>query len=427
MADPGDGVSTFGGADQAGNVGGADQAGNVGGADQAGTVVGADQAGIHIGESPDIPLAAAAEAWLGRGLAAEPADRPAAEAAVRLAYQLTGLPAPERFVWQDSPRAGAIAAARLTGAGETGRSVRPQVRTKAWADARARQTARLGAAGWAQHWAASGARTWQLLNERIVTPLRTRLAAELTVTGEGASATSERSEPGSREPGLSESELTDKELAAARLTLLDAVHGQHDGAWLAAFGGADQAGNVDDDAALAGLAGVARSAGWWWPYERVVILTERPLAVHRDNLGRLHHGDGPALSYPDGWGLHAWRGMPIPAAVAAQLPHLTVEQIRDEANAEVRRVMLEHFGFDRYLQASGARELGRDESGILWRVELERDEPLVMVEVVNSTPEPDGTSRTYFLRVPPNIRTARAGVAWTFGLTEEEYHPLTQT
>jgi hypothetical protein len=47
--------------------------------------------------------------------------------------------------------------------------------------------------------------------------------------------------------------------------------------------------------------------------------------------------------------------------------------------------------------------------------------------VVNSTPEPDGTSRTYFLRVPPNIRTARAGVAWTFGLTEEEYHPLAQT
>ena len=52
----------------------------------------------------------------------------------------------------------------------------------------------------------------------------------------------------------------------------------------------------------------------------VVILTERPVGVHRDNLGRLHHGDGPALSYPDGWGLHAWRGMPIPPEVAAELP-----------------------------------------------------------------------------------------------------------
>ena len=50
-----------------------------------------------------------------------------------------------------------------------------------------------------------------------------------------------------------------------------------------------------------------------------------------------------------------------------------------------------------------------------------------MVEVVNSTPEPDGTSRTYWLRVPPATRTAREGIAWTFGLTEAEYHPEKQT
>ena len=33
---------------------------------------------------------------------------------------------------------------------------------------------------------------------------------------------------------------------------------------------------------------------------------------------------------------------------------------------------------------------------------------------MNSTPEPDGTRRTYFLRVPPQMRTAREAVAWTF-------------
>ena len=41
--------------------------------------------------------------------------------------------------------------------------------------------------------------------------------------------------------------------------------------------------------------------------------------------------------------------------------------------------------------------------------------------------EPDGTFRRYWLRVPPNTRTAREGVAWTFGLTAEEYRPLVQT
>jgi hypothetical protein len=361
----------------------------------------------------DTRLAAAADGWLALGLEAVPALPFRAEEGVRLAYERAGLDAPERIEWLASPYAGARVATALVKAGQAGASVRATVRTRPWAAARGVLTKELGAAGWARHWAASGARTWQLLNDRVVTPLRTRLTADLSrPVGDNDAAAGERG---------------DIELAQIRLTLLDAVHGQHDAAWLGAFVGPSGEHWDERFDALDGIATVARHAGWWWPYERVAILTERPRAVHRDNLGRLHHGDGPALSYPDGWSLYAWRGMPIPPRVAARLPHLTVEEIRDEENAEVRRVMLEHFGFDRYLRDSGAKELHRDDSGILWRVEMPGDEPLVMVEVINSTPEPDGSRRTYFLRVPPSTRTARAGVAWTFGLTEEEYHPERET
>ncbi|UAC02238.1 hypothetical protein Dvina_42500 [Dactylosporangium vinaceum] len=178
---------------------------------------------------------------------------------------------------------------------------------------------------------------------------------------------------------------------------------------------------------LAGLAGVARSAGWWWPYANIAILTDRPDAVHRDNIGRLHAADAPALHYTDGYAMHAWRGMPIPSDLVERLSRLTYRQIADERNAELRRVMLEHYGYDRYLREAGARRVNQDEAGTLWRLNFADDEPLVMVEVVNSTPEPDGTSRIYWLRVPPTTRTAREGVAWTFGLTEAEYHPSIQT
>ena len=360
----------------------------------------------------DARLAAAADGWLALGLETVPAERGRAEQAVRLAYMRAGLATPERIEWHGSPLAGARAVAELAAAGATGRSVRGAVRTRPWAAARAALTERLGPEGWTRHWAASGARTWQLLGDRVVTPLRTRLTADLAP---GSDAQDSDSEPG------------DTDLASIRLTLLDAVHGQHDAAWLSAFVGPAGGGWSDGADGLGAIAEIARSAGWWWPYERVAVLTERPTAVRRDNLGRLHHGDGPALSYPDGWSLFAWRGMPIPARVAAQLPQLTVEMIREEDNAEVRRVMLEYFGFERYLRESGAKQLHRDETGVLWRVDMPGDEPLVMVEVVNSTPEPDGTYRTYFLRVPPDTRTARAGVAWTFGLTAEEYDPLRQT
>lgn len=178
---------------------------------------------------------------------------------------------------------------------------------------------------------------------------------------------------------------------------------------------------------LAGLAGVARSAAWWWPYANVVILTDRPDELHRDNIGRLHAADTPALHYSDGFALHAWRGMPIPSDLVERLSKLTYSQIAAERNAELRRVMLEHFGYERYLREARARKVGEDECGVLWRLPFADDEPLTMVEVINSTPEPDGTSRVYWLRVPPDTRTAREGVAWTFGLTEEEYRPLVET
>ncbi|MGV9381002.1 DUF6745 domain-containing protein [Nonomuraea sp. NPDC003707] len=278
--------------------------------------------------------------------------------------------------------------------GDPGRSVRDAVRTVPWERARAAAHAELGPVGWAALWDETGGRLWPQVN-RLVNDIR-RGIAEL---GGGAGGGGEAGQVG---------------LALRRVTL-DAVLGQHDAPWLSAFDGLD------------GLKRTAERTGWWWPFERLAIVTERPAELHLDEVGRLHRAVGPALSYSDGFALHAWHGMPVPADFGAAMRELTVERIREEENAELRRAMLEHFGLDRYLAESGAKPVHSDETGVLWRVELSDDEPLAMVEVVNSTPEPDGTSRTYFLRVPPWVERAREGVAWTFGVTEEDYRPERET
>ncbi|WP_381792029.1 DUF6745 domain-containing protein [Streptomyces niveus] len=327
--------------------------------------------------------------WRSVAAATGAADRPAAEAGIRLAYRTAGLAEPERIVWADSPLAGLTAVRSLT---EQGRSVRDEVRTKPWAEERRRIHDELGPAGWAEWWGVTGARLWDT----------TRALAERIRSG------------------ITDAPTTDPaDLPGTRQLLLDAVLGQHDAAWLAAFDGRGER--------LAGLAEVAAHAGWWWPYEKVTVVCERPVELHRDEAGRLDRGDGPALAYPDGFALYAWRGMPVPADFLAELTTLDPARIRTEENAELRRVMLEYYGYDRYLAESGAEPIGKDETGILWRIALDDDEDVVMVEVVNSTPEPDGTSRTYWLRVPPNTRTAKEGVAWTFGLDAQTYEPLRQT
>ncbi|WP_216895143.1 DUF6745 domain-containing protein [Nocardia alni] len=321
-------------------------------------------------------------------------DRTAAEAGVRLAYRRAGLPDPEHILWARSPLE---AVRRLRGdigphPSRLGASVREMVRSAPWATERANLLTELGQEGFSARWRSTGAPLWEL----------TRRIADRITDGVLASAADDRHEQ-----------------TAIRLLLLDAVQGQHDAAWLAAF---DTSGPPLD-----GIAAVAREAGWWWPYQKVAVLTERPTELHRDESGRLDRSDGPALAYSDGFALYAWRGMPVPAEFLERLGSLTPQQIRTEENAELRRVMLEFYGYDRYLAESGAEPVHRDETGVLWRIRLDGDEDVVMVEVVNSTPEPDGTNRTYWLRVPPLTRTARQGVAWTFGLDEDTYAPTRQT
>ncbi|WP_075736898.1 DUF6745 domain-containing protein [Streptomyces acidiscabies] len=358
--------------------------------------------------------------WRACAASAVAADRTRAEAGVRLAYRRAGLAEPERILWAGSPLEGVAVVSGLAAAGA---SVREAVRSEPWAVERRRLHGELGPEGWSAHWSATGGRLWEL-TQSLVERIREGVLEEV----------------GRQRAGQ------------ARLILLDAMLGQHDAPWLAAFAGDAVSGDsvsgaegLPDDGTtplpargslaerpgaegpLDGLAEVCRSAGWWWAFEKVAVICERPTELHRDEAGRLDRGDGPALAFPDGFALCAWRGMPVPPDFLDELRTLVPQRIQAEENAELRRVMLEFYGYERYLTDSGAQPVHRDETGVLWRIEMGIDEPVVMVEVVNSTPEPDGSRNVYWLRVPPRTRTAREGVAWTFGLSADAYAPLQET
>lgn len=210
--------------------------------------------------------------------------------------------------------------------------------------------------------------------------------------------------------------------------LLARRYGQPDASWISVYDYFRAVcGFVEETEKLLALMELCKSAGWCLPYRHVCWISERHNFLARDERGRLHNLAGPAITYPDGWKIYAVHGVQVPAWVIENPETITVELIDSESNVDVRRVMIDQYGMQRYLMDSGAQITHQDTFGILYRKLVYNEEPIVMVKVRNSTPEPDGSVKDYFLRVPPEIETARAAVAWTFGLGEKQYSPAIET
>jgi len=178
---------------------------------------------------------------------------------------------------------------------------------------------------------------------------------------------------------------------------------------------------------LVGLMELAEVCGWWAPYKHLAIIQHRHSELHLDERGRLHNQNDMSVRYRDGWGVYAIHGARVPEWVVTRPAEITADKIEAETNAEVRRVMIDRYGADRYLVDSGAKQVHADEFGVLFRKNIRGDEPLVMVKLKNSTPEPDGTFKHYFIRVPPTIQRAREACAWMADVSEAEYAPEIET
>jgi len=372
--------------------------------------------------------------WLRHALTTVPADRPAAEQAALRLYRLDGRPAP-RFVWADSP-AGALQ--EVCGHPEAAgngllthlrrRSPLPSAafRYEQTLARRGRLKARLRPGGdLGPVLASPPARIGPRARERLLTPGDDwgLLPLEPVLLSALRARAAPEDGPGGPLPAFADQCMT----------------GQFDAAGIGSDLVYRQLGitavRPDYGERLDLLAVLARSGGPWWPYPDVCVLTERPVRFEvqswspgggRSWLG-LHSLDGPALAWRDGFAIHAWHGAEVPERFSTG--QATAEDWLSEPNAEFRRLIAERMGYGWLLDEMAAHQIASDEYGTLWRIPGRRGhaEDVVVVDVANSTPEPDGSRRRYVLRVPPDQRVPRDAIGWTFGLPPGTYEPTVMT
>lgn len=196
------------------------------------------------------------------------------------------------------------------------------------------------------------------------------------------------------------------------------MYGNASAGWLSFYDVMDDLIGVDCSI-LHPLMELALHAGWCWVYDDRAIITDRPDVIKLDDAGNLHCEDGPAIQYK-GYDLFAINGVVVPEKVIMAPETLTKQEVTTERNAEVRRVMIDRYGGSdsnggKYMEDMGARAIGAPFRGNqLYEIDVELDQgevTLARVRAINSTPEPDGTSKIYWLKVPPGMSCAQEALA----------------
>ena len=347
--------------------------------------------------------------WAAIRRSIEPADRNAAEEGVRLAYCAAGLAPPARLVWCGSPIALAQRAHRASRA--DGVNLKPVIidrpRRNAVASVRRRLSRRLRAqiAGAVDPPDALLASVAEIIQH--ATPVEDVTLLDYLRGSQSLSwSFALRTVMGWR--GL--------QYEAA---------GPHDLSWLGIF---EYLRNVlgvrEETTPLLGLWQIAIHGGWLQPHEHTCWLAERPELLRSDAEGRLHDPAGPALRYRDGWSVWAWKGVEVPSWIIEEPKQISLDAIDAEMNVQIRRCMIEIMTPARFVALGGAARVAEDETGILWRKIWLTYDAWAAVEVINATPEPDGTHKHFFLQVPAHMRTAREAVAWSYGLSTKAYSRL---
>jgi hypothetical protein len=145
-------------------------------------------------------------------------------------------------------------------------------------------------------------------------------------------------------------------------SVLECGFGQHDASWLAFYNFFATECKLESAMPVLPLAKLCEHAGWWWPFDEVCIISERPNQLKLNARGQLHSEDGPAISYPDDgkFRVYALNGVCVPEAyVTTPAKDLDPELILKEQNAEIRRELLRKITVERFIQFHKPKILDR--------------------------------------------------------------------
>lgn len=186
------------------------------------------------------------------------------------------------------------------------------------------------------------------------------------------------------------------------------LYGYQEAGWLAFYDFADEVLKLPEAAKMRGMIGLAHCCGWWTPYEEAVVFQKKAKAIFTDEENRLHNESGPALEYHDGTKIWCIHGLDVTEQIIMAPETLTVQQINGTNNVEVRTIMIQRFGWPRYLTESGAELLNYRHNDVENSKEALYNTSNYGKRLVVTCP----TGRMFSLGVPDSVQTCEEAQEW---------------
>ncbi len=170
---------------------------------------------------------------------------------------------------------------------------------------------------------------------------------------------------------------------------------------------------------------LVRDCGWIYPYDKVCVVCEKPIALSVDSDSRLHAEGTPAVQFADGFSIYAYHGAILPEWYGRLYPHQwQSEWVLKEQNAEVRRVLIQGIGYDRLCQELEATELDYWQEYTLLSIDFADDfdedgnpKPVYLLKMTCPS-----TGFIHALRVPPDVESALEAIRWVnWDIDPEEF------
>jgi hypothetical protein len=333
------------------------------------------------------------EEWLNVGLCTEPADRPRAEAAIAKMYAAIGKK-PPLYLWAPSPLSAHFYLHFFKELPKLRGQLRGQLCDQLRGQLRGQLCDQLCDQLRGQ------------LRDQLSDQLRGQLSGQLCdqLSGQLCDQLCDQLS------GQLRGQLRDQRVA------FDSNYfwGQHEAFWLAFYTFPEQIGVKYDPAhreRLGWWIEVDRSCNWWWPYEGICVLSDRPEICSMVD-GRLHSTTGPAVRFRDGWSTWRIGGVQVDEQIVMTPETQRIAQIRSESNAEVKRIRIERFGWDRYLRETDAVILDKRRNDVEATRECLMRGPDGETVLVCACPS---TARIYALVVEPGIITCEDAQNWLSG------------